>query len=485
MFRSNRILLLAALILTFLGSTAVFAQKRTREILAAPVPEASAATPEQCRNGAAASPSGCFVVGGNSGWVGGNAGQSNAHWAETQFVSYRMLLTGLPGDGTTVHTLVIGFDVFENDRHATDYLGTFDFTESNSDGIATTGSNPCVGVAGAHCSGASGYPEASGPPSPSDTEPTPTEVEPGLVNPNGQIPGVFSIWGGNFVNGSIKYLPYDGGVERRVELQFTSTVSNPVIAWGGHLAWQGDWGLGNSAGFFNGSNYHMRLISLNGSGGNQDLPLSASAVIVPAKLTIIKDAVPAPGGDASGVGFTFNSEYGFNPLSFVLFDNGTAADRKTSEPISLFGPANAVTVSEVLPNTWGLNSVQCVGNDTPVVVDLNNALADITLNEAEIVTCTFQNVQTIASAAPASVSGRVTDAYGRGISSARITVFNASSGAAKTVLTNTFGYYRVSDLTTGDFYLMNVSHKRYTFVNDSRSFSLSENISGMDFQASK
>ena len=53
-----------------------------------------------------------------------------------------------------------------------------------------------------------------------------------------------------------------------------------------------DWGAGNSAVAISGSPYHMRLIDLDGSGGNQDRSLSAAAVIFPGSITIIKDAAP-------------------------------------------------------------------------------------------------------------------------------------------------------------------------------------------------
>ncbi|MCV4770583.1 hypothetical protein OFC10_31560, partial [Escherichia coli] len=83
-----------------------------------------------------------------------------------------------------------------------------------------------------------------------------------------QTPGVFSLWGGTITG--VTYEPYGNGDERRITVTFTSTVANPVLAWGGHIAWGGDWGIGNSAGGINGSPYHMRLISFDGSGGNQD-----------------------------------------------------------------------------------------------------------------------------------------------------------------------------------------------------------------------
>ena len=67
----------------------------------------------------------------------------------------------------------------------------------------------------------------------------------------------------------------------RVTINFTASNSTVVMAWGGHIARAADWGAGNSAGGISGSPYHTRLISLDGSGGNQDRSLSAAAVQPP------------------------------------------------------------------------------------------------------------------------------------------------------------------------------------------------------------
>ena len=96
-------------------------------------PEA-AADIDQCRNGTAASPAVCT----GSAWVNGSANATQAHYAESQFIPYRMKITGLT-PGATVHTLTIGYDVKKGVKHAIDYLGTFDNTETTA--------NPCSGIA--------------------------------------------------------------------------------------------------------------------------------------------------------------------------------------------------------------------------------------------------------------------------------------------------------------------------------------------------
>lgn len=83
----------------------------------------------------------------------------------------------------------------------------------------------------------------------------------------------------------------------------------------------------------------------------------------------------------------------------------------------------------------------------------------------------------------AYVTGRVTDVYGRGINRVRISLFNVDSDEQYTATTNAFGYYRINDLPVGDYYVMSVAHKRYLFLNGSTSFSLEDDLTGMDFVA--
>lgn len=87
------------------------------------------------------------------------------------------------------------------------------------------------------------------------------------------------------------------------------------------------------------------------------------------------------------------------------------------------------------------------------------------------------------SAAPVSLSGRVMDASGRGVSGSTITVLNPNSGAAIRVRSNPFGYYTVTGLPAGELFVVTIIDKRYTFSNDTRSVTLNEDLADMDFIA--
>ena len=428
-----------------------------------------AATLEQCRNGSVASPAPCGNVASPLGWVAGNSANPQAHWNETEYVPYRLLFSDLPADGT-VHTVVLGYDILYRGLHAIDFLGTYNLTETNA-----MGNDPCFNVTGSHCS----------PFNPAGTSTSAIPVDPVIVStfpaPRPTMPttGVFTMWGGTL--GACTYLPYLNTVDRKISCTFTSTVPNPVLSWGGHLAWKGDWGGGSSAGDVSGDPYHMRFESLDGSGSVQDLALNADAVGVTAKLTIIKNAVPIT-GTTSNVEFDFTADAEFGLSAFTLIDNGIlGADRQVSGPIIAFGAANPILVSELFTPGWSLDQVVCIDNLVAPTVNLAARTANITVLEGENVTCTFRNIQLAPSAAPASVNGRVLTLSGRGISKAFVTIFNTTTGESFTSMTNNFGYYRFNDLPVSDFYIMTVSHKRYLFLDASRSFTLEDDMFDVDF----
>jgi phage gp45-like len=86
-------------------------------------------------------------------------------------------------------------------------------------------------------------------------------------------------------------------------------------------------------------------------------------------------------------------------------------------------------------------------------------------------------------AGPASVQGRVVTADGRGIKSAMIVVSGGNLSEPRIVITNTFGFYRVPDLESGESYVFTVFAKKYQFRENSIFVSLHEDLHGLDFIA--
>jgi hypothetical protein len=423
---------------------------------------AASADLDQCRNGTELVPVGC---GTTNEWVNGNANHTNAHWSETEFISYRMKFSGLT---LGTHVVTVGYDIIKSGKHAIDYLGSYNFTEHLAD--------PCAGVAG--CTGTP------------DTFTVPIDIitvtnnfNPDTHLPIMQTPGMFTMWGGNITN--VQYVNYAGGEERQITVTFTATVDNPVLSWGGHIAWMGDWGTGNSAVAVNGSPYHMRLIALDGSGGNQDRALDNTAVIPSGVVNIFKEVSTAP-PDTSNAAFTtfnFTASTNFGTTAFGLIDDnaGPGIDVKQSMPITSFGPGNTITVTELASPSWTLLNVNCVENVTQdSTKNSASATATIIVQSGETVTCTYSNSQIGTTAAPATISGSVTDGHS-GIPNAIVTATNPTSGAAFSARTNSFGSYEIVGLPTASVYIVQVRSKGYVF--EPRMLSLLDNMANFDFTA--
>jgi hypothetical protein len=462
------------------------------------------ATLEQCRNGGPtiADRVPCDDAGGATGWVTGNAGKSDSHWSETESLPYRMLFGGLSTGAANVHTVTIGYDFLKSGVHAIDYLTSFDRTETTGadDGTHANQNNPCDGVAGFSC-------VATAPTSfiaiPLDTLEVTNKTNADTGVPVPQVAGAFKMWGGHLL--TIAYEPDTFGEERRITLTFTADVVNPVLAWGGHVAWQGEWGAGLSAGGISGSPYHMRLKDLDGAGGNQDRSLSADAVAIPAKVTIVK-LVPFSLTNAPSVSFSFTpSNLDFAGITFgncggicltpTTDQSGTTSSASFTFPAivnNLSGlAADARTVQESVnpPTGWHVVALGCFNNgpggtastsvSTAAEISSGIAVATIRPVEGDNIQCTFTN--SVVTAATASVTGRVTTSSGYGIRGAAVTIQDVNTGTSTTTLTNSFGYYTFTNLPVNDFYVMNVSAKRYTFSVNTKSFTLNDNLAGLDF----
>lgn len=242
------------------------------------------------------------------------------------------------------------------------------------------------------------------------------------------------------------------------------------------------------AGIFTDTN----LVTLTG----QEISHVTFCYFQPATVTIIKE-VATPSGTATQM-FAF-TETNLGTGGFSLQDqNVVGPDRKTVNNLYKFSnvPGNTITVTETVTLGWTLLEVTCVetaggglpGNPLPNQQNSSGSIvtgaATINLEQGETVVCTFRNGRLTPSAGEASVSGRVATSVGRGISGATIKVWNVTTGKIEYARTNVFGYFVVDDLPAADFYFISVSHKRYLFDNAQRSFTLNDNVAGLDFVAS-
>jgi hypothetical protein len=77
----------------------------------------------------------------------------------------------------------------------------------------------------------------------------------------------------------------------------------------------------------------------------------------------------------------------------------------------------------------------------------------------------------------------VVNAYGMGIKGVQVVVTDAFSGGSRYAVTNPFGYYTFDDLESGKFYFVTVSAKGYTFTANSKTFTLNDSLTDIDFVA--
>jgi uncharacterized repeat protein (TIGR01451 family) len=230
---------------------------------------------EQCRNG----------VDGNTqcidtAWQNGNLNGTNTLYREGEAVPYRALFPDLaPGS----YTVTIGYDYTKEQsgetKHALDYLTDYRFSEEDADA--------CNDVYGPDCD-VLGDDQVLIPEDPAFAPPLPAEIS--INQADNQY---FRIWNAEFgaaptYVGATPLNP-TGTTSRYILVTFivpAGPARDVVLAWGGHIASQLEWGLGQSASAIPGSPFHMFFddLTLNGveiSTGSRDRSLSADAVRVP------------------------------------------------------------------------------------------------------------------------------------------------------------------------------------------------------------
>lgn len=97
---------------------------------------------------------------------------------------------------------------------------------------------------------------------------------------------------------------------------------------------------------------------------------------------------------------------------------------------------------------------------------------------------TYISLSTVPTAAGVEVGGSVLDSNGRGIAREQIVLQNATTGELTYATTNSFGHFRFLDVPVGDFYLLSVNSRRYTYETPTVGLSLEDSITGISFVAS-
>jgi hypothetical protein len=367
----------------------------------------SAAQLDQCTNGGVGeTPEPCVNDSGNNvaNWGNGDANGQKAHWAEDEFMPYRTTIEGIAAGG---HTLTIEYDTVHSSKHALDYLGSFDATETTS-ATATTlhanNNNPCFDfLPASECT----------PGSPSGSLPIP---DPTLTNCSGSAGTAPSLISGNDSGRSMKiWGPADttitamtyvaqntdqgqGQCSTTLKISFNvggSDSSNDVVlAWGGHIArgagFNG-WGAGNGAGSVSGSPYHMAFDTTGGldgaSQGSQDHQLRAGppngAIIPSSTITIIKNTL----GGNDTFGYTTTGGGGLPPSFDITTLGGTG--QASNDGIN---PGSYTITESTPPAGWSFTSLSCTSTGGASTSTTGaEASIEIPVTGGASVTCRYTN----------------------------------------------------------------------------------------------
>ena len=88
----------------------------------------------------------------------------------------------------------------------------------------------------------------------------------------------------------------------------------------------------------------------------------------------------------------------------------------------------------------------------------------------------------VPTAAPASVSGRITSPDGVQMNRVSVDLVNVETGSTRSVRPNTFGYFRFTDVTLG-LYVLRARSRTYTFAPSESVIDLSQDAAGIEFVA--
>lgn len=169
-------------------------------------------------------------------------------------------------------------------------------------------------------------------------------------------------------------------------------------------------------------------------------------------------------------------------LTFVSADPGCAFDAATRRVSCLIGAVSNLGTAGLAPRASATRQIvvqpaasgnftvpfTAAGGDADLVVANNLFLAG------------FRALAP--TAATVSVSGRITTAGGGGIGNVSVTLITIS-GSSISARTNPLGYYRFEGVAVGQTVVISVSSKRYSFSPDTRSLSVVDDLTDIDFVA--
>jgi Lamin Tail Domain/Carboxypeptidase regulatory-like domain/Putative Ig domain len=161
--------------------------------------------------------------------------------------------------------------------------------------------------------------------------------------------------------------------------------------------------------------------------------------------------------------YTYAVTTGTVPTGLTLNSNGTWSGTPTSAGLFTFSVqvTDTTAIAPTNNNVFGIKSIEFAPDNA------NTTTEAFTLR-----------INAAPTAASVTVRGRVVSESGRGLSRAAISLFDTQTGETRYARANQMGYFTITDLPVGDFYIMQVQRKGYDFP-ALNSFQLFEDLEGL------
>jgi len=220
------------------------------------------------------------------------------------------------------------------------------------------------------------------------------------------------------------------------------------------------------------ANYDLTVVRYHPDGSLDSSFNSDGRIVTSIPGNISHDRANAVAVDPSGKIVVAGSTANTGNANFVV-----ARYTADGRPDSSWGP-NGIVITDLGGSDEAANAV-LIQPDGKIVVGGEGNAGTPTFRRLTLLR--FFGDTFAPSAASVSVGGRVLAPNGLGISSARVTIINAQNGEARTALTNGFGYYEFPEILSGEAYVLEASHKRYTF--EPRFMTILDSIGNADIVA--
>ncbi len=294
-------------------------------------------------------------------WTNGILNATHNDYAEDEVVPQRLLMDfGGPGAHSVTITYMARKDS-SGQRHAYDYLATWNHTYTGADRCQTPTATGCIGGS------ASTYPIPSDP-----NSVTPGGPQPTAAHELPQADRQFVMYGGAITGTSAITHSVDpsetGSDYGNITVNFTVGAGGKVqLLFGGHLAaglGERGWGAGLGSAAISGGPYHIRITAIDGASiGNRDNQIMSNAITpVYPNLGIIKTADATSVNAGANIGFTITVTNG---------GDGVAKSATLSDPLPAGGGVNW----EISPAYSGPGTCQISGN--PPTETLSCAFGDL------------------------------------------------------------------------------------------------------------